>query len=282
MSPDCGSDGAAKALTRRTMLACGLSAASGLRAAPRNTPTVAAVPLVDDIARAAIPIWQRLHPAVAIKVVGWQYADYHIAMLPAMSILVLLLDVMALESSLVGRFRQGGGPEDLSRAPHLIARSRNRLAQSDRFVRAFKVARRARRLKLDARVAAWSNEWAEGFKRGTLATELSGAWRVGQLSNGVAPQTHGLWRAEQLPQGANAGYGGAFDAIPRRPASERKALAWDVIRRITLDRERQLWVFKTYAAFLVDTELDNVLDRSMLIRLALADAQRLLERRAFQ
>ena len=76
------------------------------------------------------------------------------------------------------------------------------LVTSDRFVRAFELARQARQQRLDARVSPWSNEWVEGFKRGTLATELSGAWLVGALSNWVAPQTHGRWRATQLPAGA--------------------------------------------------------------------------------
>jgi multiple sugar transport system substrate-binding protein len=35
------------------------------------------------------------------------------------------------------------------------------LVGSPRFVRAFELAREVRRQKLDARVIAWSNEWAE-------------------------------------------------------------------------------------------------------------------------
>ena len=66
--------------------------------------------------------------------------------------------------------------------------------EADRFVRGFEIARAVRRQKLDARVPAWSNEWAEGLRRGTPATELSGAWLVGQLSSWVAPQTSGLAR----------------------------------------------------------------------------------------
>jgi multiple sugar transport system substrate-binding protein len=203
------------------------------------------------------------------------------------------------------------------------------LVTSDRFVRAFEVARQARQQKLDARVSPWSNEWVEGFKRGTLATELSGAWLVGALNNWVAPQTRGLWRAAQLPAGAHVAYGGAFYAMPRLAAPSRKALAWAFIQLLTLDPGRQLQAFKSYDAFpallethddpffdepvpflagqkarllwrtaarrigatpvhkqdgfaaeVVGTELDNVLNRRKDIRVALADAQRLLERRA--
>jgi multiple sugar transport system substrate-binding protein len=203
------------------------------------------------------------------------------------------------------------------------------LVDSPRFVRAFEVARELRLRKLDARVAAWSNEWAEGFRRGTLATELSGAWLVGQLSNWVAPQTKDLWRAAPLPEGAFVAYGGSFYAIPRRAEPERKALAWDFIRLLTLNRERQLLALKQYDAFpalqdchddaffeqpvpflagqparllwrdaarrigatpvhkqngfadeVIGTELSNVMERGKPIPTALADAKRLLERRA--
>jgi multiple sugar transport system substrate-binding protein len=203
------------------------------------------------------------------------------------------------------------------------------LVASERFVAAFELARQARQHQLDARVVTWSNEWAEGLRRGTLATELSGAWLVGSLSNWVAPQTSGLWRAAQLPAGAHVAYGGAFYAVPRLAAPSRKALAWEFIQLLTLDRGRQLLAFKSYDAFpalleahddpffdepvsflggqparrlwrtaarrigatpvhkqdgfadeVVATELESVLNRGKDTRAALADAQRLLERRA--
>jgi multiple sugar transport system substrate-binding protein len=205
------------------------------------------------------------------------------------------------------------------------------LVTSPRFVRAFELARKLRRNKLDARVAAWSNEWAEGLRRGTLATELSGAWMVGQMNNWVAPATRGLWRAAQLPQSTFVSYGGSFYALPRRADPANKALAWQLIQLLTLNRERQFAAFKSQDAFpalletfddpffeqplpflggqparllwrdaarritatqvhkqnnfaeeVVNTELDNVLEHGKDIALALADAQRLLERRAFR
>ncbi len=205
----------------------------------------------------------------------------------------------------------------------------NVLVSSPRFVRAFKLAREVRRQKLDARVNAWSNEWAEGFRRGKLATELSGAWMVGQMANWVAPSTRGLWRAAQLPGATFVSYGGTFYAIPRRAEPAQKALAWDLIQLLTLSPELQLAAFKSQDAFpalletydapffdqplpflggqparllwrdaarritavrvhkqnnfadeVIGTELDNVLERGKDIHLALADADRLLQRRA--
>lgn len=125
----------------------------------------------------------------------------------------------------------------------------NVLVESPRFVRAFELARAARQQKLDARVTAWSNEWSEGFRRGTIATQMSGAWLAGHLANWLAPATQGLWRAAQLPEGSFAAYGGTFLAIPRGVPAERKALAWALIRLLTLDRERQLAAFKAHDAF---------------------------------
>lgn len=117
---------AAPVLKRRALLALGLSAAIPLRASPRRKLTVAAFPNIDVIIKAAIPQWQRLHPEVDIEVVSRQYVDHHTAMTTALSTSTHLPDVMALESSYVGRFAQGGGLEDLSLAPYLVGRFRAR------------------------------------------------------------------------------------------------------------------------------------------------------------
>ena len=336
----------APSISRRTLLASALPLSGLARGSEKQTLTIAAFPLVDEIARAALPAWQRLHPEVELKILSRQYSDHHTAMTTALSTAVSLPDVMALESSFVGRFAQGGGLEDLRQQPYGIERFRSRmvpfaydqaiarsgavvampadigpgtmlyrqdilskagvveaeltkswedyvaagarikartgayliahvqeikdivirgglkpgeglyfdtdsrvLVNSPRFERAFEVALQARRQGLDARVSAWSNEWAEGFKRGRLATELSGAWLVGQLNSFIAPGTAGLWRAAPLPEGGTAAYGGAFYAIPRRIAPERKALAWRFIQLMTLDPQLQLQAFKNYDAF---------------------------------
>jgi multiple sugar transport system substrate-binding protein len=205
------------------------------------------------------------------------------------------------------------------------------LVNSARFRRAFALAKKVRQNKLDAKVSAWSNEWTEGFKRGTLATQLSGAWLAGHLNNWLAPKTRGLWRATQLPEGAWAAYGGTFFAIPKNSNLATKALAWEFIKMLTVERQMQLQAFKSQDAFpallqahddpffeqpieflggqkarllwrdaarhinavqvhkqdsfadeVVNTELDKVLDRDKDINSALADAQRLLEKRAFR
>lgn len=130
----------------------------------------------------------------------------------------------------------------------------NVLVSSPRFVRAFELARAVRQQKLDARVNAWSVDWAEGFKRGSIATQMSGAWLAGHLNNWLAPGTRGLWHAAQLPEGAFAAYGGTFYAIPRAAKTENKALSWDLIRLLTMNRAMQLSAFKSADAFPALTE----------------------------
>jgi multiple sugar transport system substrate-binding protein len=396
------------------------------QALAQQSLTVAAFPAVDEIVRAAIPTWKRLHPGVDIKVVSRQFGDHHTAMTTALSTSFYLPDVMALEVGYVGRFAQGGGLEDLSKPPYnikqfesryvpyafaqatnragvvvaaptdigpgtllyrtdvltrahvseaeltrswdsyvdsgirikavtgayLMAHARdmkdiviragiqpgeglyfdsqsNVLVTTPRFVRAFELARKVRQNKLDARVNAWTNEWSEGFKRGTISTQMTGAWLAGHLSNWLAPGTKGLWRAAQLPENAFAAYGGTFFAIARGAPAAHKSLAWEFIQMMTLNRELQLSAFKSQDAFpalletyddpffeqpiaflgdqkarlgwreaskkivavsvhkqdafadeVINTELDKVLDRGKDIQVALADAQRLLQKRA--
>ena len=205
------------------------------------------------------------------------------------------------------------------------------LVNTPRFARAFELARQVRRNKLDAKVSAWSNEWSEGFKRGTLATQLTGAWLAGHLNNWLAPNTKGQWRALQLPEQSYAAYGGTFFAIARGAPAENKGLAWELIQLLTLNRELQLQAFKSQDAFpalvstyddaffeqpipflggqqarvlwreatrhiqavavhkqdafageVIDTELDKVLDHGKPVATALADAARLLEKRALR
>src|ERR1700756_2114434 len=109
---------------RRSVLAAGLAAALAptVRAEPARTLTVAAFPLVDQIVKDAIPQWSQRHPEVAIEVVTRQYADHHTAMTTALSTAVYLPDVMALESSYVGKFSMGGGLSDLLQPRYAIGR----------------------------------------------------------------------------------------------------------------------------------------------------------------
>jgi multiple sugar transport system substrate-binding protein len=335
-------------LPRRHLLAAALGSAAGCaRAKAADAPlTVAAFPLVDVIAKDLLKGWATRHPEVRTQVISRQYDDHHTAMTTALSTSGHLPDVIALETSYLGRFSLGTGLEDLS-APAFgaerfkdrfvsfaIDTARNRegrivamptdigpgslfyrqdlLAQaglkeadltaswesyveagaqlkartgayligdvrllkdvivrggtppgegqffdhqqrpqitSARYVRAFELAKKVRRLGLDARVEVWFNDWAEMLKRGRLATEISGGWMAGQMANWVAPGTAGKWRVAQLPENTFCSYGGTYYAIPRRSAPEKKQLAWQLIQELTMDRQRQLEAFRSQDAF---------------------------------
>ena len=135
------------------------------------------------------------------------------------------------------------------------------LVDTPRFVRGFELAKKVREQKLDGKIGAWSNEWSEGFKRGTIATQLSGAWLAGHLNNWLAPNTKGLWRAAQLPEKAYGSWGGSFYTIPK--VSKNKVLAWEFIQMMTLNPEMQLSAFKSQDAFpaLVDVHKDAFFDQ---------------------
>lgn len=121
------------------------------------------------------------------------------------------------------------------------------IVTSPRFVKAFTVAKEIRDKGLDARITAWSNEWYEGFRKGTFATQLSGAWLLGHLQNWIAPETSGKWGVENLPNGIYGSWGGSFLSIPKQ--SEHKEAAWKLIQYMTTERDVQLKHFETIGAF---------------------------------
>jgi multiple sugar transport system substrate-binding protein len=130
------------------------------------------------------------------------------------------------------------------------------LVDSPRFLKSFELAKQVRDAKLDAKIGAWSNEWSEGFKRGTIATQMMGAWLGGHLQNWLAPNTKGLWRAADLPGGAYGSWGGTFYAIPKK--GQNKEMAWEFIKYMTLNKDVQLAAFKSEDAFpaLLDAQND--------------------------
>lgn len=121
------------------------------------------------------------------------------------------------------------------------------IVDSVRFVKAFQLAKQVRDAKLDAKIGAWSNEWYDAFKKGTVATQFSGAWLQGHLQNWMAPETKGLWRVQQLPELQYASWGGSFYGIP--VASKHKAEAWQFIKYLTTTKEAQIAAFKYMGAF---------------------------------
>ncbi|WP_157275480.1 ABC transporter substrate-binding protein [Pelomonas sp. Root1444] len=109
----------AHVIPRRRLLAAAFvgavgGAAAPARAAPASPLTVAAFPLVDVIAKDVLKGWSQRHPEIRAQVISRQYDDHHTAMTTALSTSGHLPDVIALESSYLGRFALGAGLENLS------------------------------------------------------------------------------------------------------------------------------------------------------------------------
>lgn len=139
----------------------------------------------------------------------------------------------------------------------------NSLVNSPRFVKAFELAKAARTAGIDGKIAAWSNEWSEGFKRDKIATQMMGGWLAGHLNNWLAPEQKGKWRSAQLPNGAYGFWGGSFYAIPKQ--AKNKAAAWDFVQFMTYNKEMQLTALKSQDSFpvLLEAQTDAFISQPM-------------------
>ncbi|MBU4227089.1 sugar ABC transporter substrate-binding protein [bacterium] len=130
---------------------------------------------------------------------------------------------------------------------HFFDEQGNCLVDNERFVKAFAIAKKIRDAGMDAQIGAWTNEWYEAFKQGTVATEINGVWMLGHFKNWIAPDTAGKWGAAQLPEGIFTHRGGTWYAIPQ--ASEHKEEAWKLIKFLTTNYATQLRAFEVTGAF---------------------------------
>ncbi len=101
---------------------------AGVVAAAQQTLVVAAFPAVDEIIRAAIPKWKRLHPDTDVRVLSRSFEDHHTVLMTALSTATNLPDVMVVEVGYLGHFAAGGRLTDLAQAPYLIRAQQSRLA----------------------------------------------------------------------------------------------------------------------------------------------------------
>ncbi len=120
-----------ESIPRRHLLAAAFGGALGVAASPARAAqaaplTVAAFPLVDVIAKDLLKGWAQRHPEVRTQVISRQYDDHHTAMTTALSTSGHLPDVIALETSYLGRFSLGAGLEDLSAPAFGAERFRDR------------------------------------------------------------------------------------------------------------------------------------------------------------
>ena len=92
---------------------------------------------------------------------------------------------------------------------------------------------------IDKGLAAFSNDWNAGFKKGTFATVTCPAWMMGYIQ-GQAPATKGKWNIAAVP-GGGGNWGGSFLAVTKQ--SKHPAEAADLVKFLTSPAS-ELYVFK--------------------------------------
>jgi cellobiose transport system substrate-binding protein len=81
----------------------------------------------------------------------------------------------------------------------------------------------------DAGLAAFSNDWNTGYKKGVFATVTCPAWMMGYIQ-GQAPKTKGKWDIAATP-GTGGNWGGSFLGVPKQ--SSHQAEAADLVKFLT-------------------------------------------------
>jgi cellobiose transport system substrate-binding protein len=72
-----------------------------------------------------------------------------------------------------------------------------------------------------AGLAAFSNDWNTGYKKGKFATVTCPAWMMGYIQ-GQAPNTKGKWDIAAVP-GGGGNWGGSFLTVPRQSSHAKEA-----------------------------------------------------------
>jgi cellobiose transport system substrate-binding protein len=90
-----------------------------------------------------------------------------------------------------------------------------------------------------AGLAAFSNDWNTGFKKGTFATVTCPAWMMGYIQ-GQAPTTSGKWDIAAVP-GGGGNWGGSFLTVPKQGAHQQEA--YDLAKFLTSPAS-EAYIFK--------------------------------------
>jgi len=103
---------------KKTLTVLSLALIASVASAQQRTLTVGVFPDLDTVVKAAIPGFKKANPGIDIKVVSLAYADHHNALTTALSTGNGAGDVVAVDFGYVARFAEGGGLEDLAKAPY--------------------------------------------------------------------------------------------------------------------------------------------------------------------
>ena len=129
------------------------------------------------------------------------------------------------------------------------------IVTSERFVKAFTLAKQLRDGGFDSRIGGWSPEWFDAFKTGKIATVSIGSWFENILMDNVGKENSGKWGVALSPEKAATIAGGAFFSIPL--ASKNKPEAWKLIQYLTSPKV-QAEVFRQSGNF--PANLDTLAD----------------------
>jgi cellobiose transport system substrate-binding protein len=86
---------------------------------------------------------------------------------------------------------------------------------------AWKLTMQAIQARESAGLAAFSNDWNTGYKKGTFATVTCPAWMMGYIQ-GQAPKTKGKWDIAAVP-GGGGNWGGSFLTVPKQGSHTKEA-----------------------------------------------------------
>jgi cellobiose transport system substrate-binding protein len=90
-----------------------------------------------------------------------------------------------------------------------------------------------------AGLAAFSNDWNTGYKKGTFATVTCPAWMMGYIQ-GQAPKTKGKWDIASVP-GGGGNWGGSFLTVPKQGSHAKEA--YDLAKFLTSPAS-EAYIFK--------------------------------------
>ena len=90
-----------------------------------------------------------------------------------------------------------------------------------------------------AGLAAFSNDWNTGYKKGLFATVTCPAWMMGYIQ-GQAPATKGKWDIAATP-GTGGNWGGSFLSVPKQGSHQDEAA--DLVKFLT-SPAAEAFVFK--------------------------------------
>jgi multiple sugar transport system substrate-binding protein len=80
--------------------------------------SIAAFPSLDEAVKIALPGLKKKYPNYEIELTALQYGDHHQALTTALATGQGLHDIEAVEIGFIGKFAEGGGLEDLNKAPY--------------------------------------------------------------------------------------------------------------------------------------------------------------------